>query len=447
MRGILFRGACLLAAWLALAPAAPVARAQGPGQAYAPPWSTYPLPLGSTRPEDGGLYLDAGYVMLRGRIPLKSQQVAIRGFQASDYSLNLGTDTVQIPSFIRVLTIGGDGRPTLNTVPYVATATGTIASSIPGQFFGSGVEALNTNQLTGQDSWQSGFKIGVGWRFDDGSAVSLNWKYLSETQMRAGATLAPRNGAVGLDLADSFLYSPVFNFPPEFGGADFKVNPATGTANAQAVYGLWNGASIQTIDFRQRFQQWDIMLRTPVYETEDYRLNGLVGPRLAWIWERFAWRTTSIGQNPDGTVQSGPQFVGLYTNITSNRMYGTFIGCEQECYLGHGFALMLNTQAALYIDSVKERAKYETADKYAGLPENKRAKREWSLVPSVFGQVGLMWYPTEFIQLYLGYEYTAFINTLTSRRPIDFDYSNLAPKWSHFTHTFDGFQFNVAFRF
>ena len=101
----------------------------------------------------------------------------------------------------------------------------------------------------------------------------------------------------------------------------------------------------------------------------------------------------------------------------------------------------------LLLDTIKERAKYETAAKYLGLPENKQARHEWALVPQLQAKVGMMWYPTEFIQLYLGYEFSAFFHTLASRQPIDFDYSNIAPQWSHFNRYFDGFQASLAIQF
>src|SRR5262249_24734832 len=103
----------------------------------------------------------------------------------------------------------------------------------PGQFVGSGTPALNVNQLTGQDYYTPGFDINLGYRFDDGSSLSLNWRYLTETQFRAGATLAPKNAAVGRDLADSFLFAPVFNFPPEFSGAPNKIQIGGGLGIVQ----------------------------------------------------------------------------------------------------------------------------------------------------------------------------------------------------------------------
>src|SRR5690349_7219007 len=87
MRTKTLRGAWLLVAWLALAPA--VGRAQQSGQyvpAYAPSDIQVPLPYGSTRPEDGGLYTGARYVMFRINNPLKAQSLAIRGWRASDNS-------------------------------------------------------------------------------------------------------------------------------------------------------------------------------------------------------------------------------------------------------------------------------------------------------------------------------------------------------------------------
>jgi hypothetical protein len=345
-------------------------------------------------------------------------------------------------------------------------------------FVGSNESALDVQQLRTRNPYQPGMELGIGWKFRDGSSVSLSWKYLSEVQQRAGATLAPPASfgnpptvSAGAQLENTFLFSPVYNFPPEYAGADFKVNvdpfqsvqqqnplfPTLGLINVfpQTVYGIWNGASIMTLSFQQRFQQWEICYREPVWETETYRVSGLVGPRYAWFWEKFKWVTTSLGQNPDGTVNNaifgfnldGPQNVGIYSNITSNRMYGVFVGCEQEWYLGHGIAVQWRLDGALFLDSVKEKAKYETAAKYLGLPTNKRTKVEWEIAPEINTSLGLMWYPTEFVQIYGGYDLMAFFNTRASPRPIDFDYSNINPRWTRVNRVIDGWSAGIGFTF
>src|SRR5262249_46197488 len=96
MRGKTFLGgAGLLVAWLTLAP---VAFAQGispsagditgPGATgYAPADPQLPVPLGSTRPEDGGLYTFGRFAYFKQSNILRAQPVAIRGFRASDDSI------------------------------------------------------------------------------------------------------------------------------------------------------------------------------------------------------------------------------------------------------------------------------------------------------------------------------------------------------------------------
>src|SRR5207247_2189485 len=108
---------------------------------------------------------------------------------------------------------------------------------------------------------QPGYELGFGWKFSDGSALSLSYLFLSERSNRAVATVAPAGLRVGPDLSDSFLSSPVFNFPQDFAGPANKVFGAP--ANAQAVFGIWNGASIMTLSYIQRFQQWDMTYRIP----------------------------------------------------------------------------------------------------------------------------------------------------------------------------------------
>jgi hypothetical protein len=427
MRGkTLTRGAWLLAACLALASAA---RGQAPGTAWLPAyapadpvlttaagWSgQLPFPLGSTRPEDGGLYAVAEFMEFRQTNPLHSQLIAVSGFKVSDNSFQ---------------------------------------NFRPGDFVGSSRPRLNVDQLTGQDSYQPGFRVGVGYKFGDESALYLSWFWLTEASYRNGVTGEPPLGRSAPGLADSFLFAPVTNWPPQYAGPDFKVNPTNGLTgvpiqlvSAQAVTGIWNGAFIMTEDFIQRFQEWEITYRQVVYETEDMRINGLVGPRFTWLWERYRWTTTAFGQDLTGAVVAGPQDTAIYSNITSNRMYGAHAGCQWECYLGHGFALMAEGQGALFLDSIKEIARYELAAKFLGFPENKRSKNIWNIVPELQGSVGIMWYPWENVQVSVGYQVMAFFNTLGSHQPIDFNYTNLAPKWDTTLRYFDGFTAGFSIHF
>lgn len=381
-----------------------VVRAQDMGTTgapgYAPSDPQIPLPIGSTRPEDGGFYPWVQYTMWRQTNPLRSQGVANRGFLVVD-----------------------------NSIPGVA----------PHTFFGSGAIALDVQQVTGPNPYQPGFEMGFGWKFNDGSSLSASFLYLASTQNRAVATPVPKGFNVGADLADSFLFSPVFNFPPGFAGPDSKI----AVGGPQAVNGIWNGASIMTLEFQQRFQQWDMSYRRTIYDTECYRLSGLMGPRFVWIWERFTWKTTDIDLASNA---SSPQDVGIYTNIVSNRMYGAHISAQQEWYCGHGFALMLTTEAGLFLDSAKEQPKYETGARFDP-PENKRNLREWAVSPELRCTAAVNWYPWESIQLSLGYDLMIFFNTISSPQPISFDYSGLNPKYESTTRLFDGFRVGVTIWF
>ncbi len=237
----------------------------------------------------------------------------------------------------------------------------------------------------------------------------------------------------------------MFNFPPEFSGPPNKIQ--TPGASPFAAYGIWNGANIMTLQYQQRFQQWDITYRTVIRDTEDYRMSAVMGPRFAWIWEGFTWRTTSQGTDALGQAASGPADVGVFTNATSNRMYGAFAGCQNECYIGRGFAVMLDTRAALLLDAVREKAEYATGLRFQGFPERKRSKTDWSVVPQFTGYLSMQWYPTEFIQMSVGYELMYFMNTITSGRPVDFNYGNDDPHWNHVNRLFDGFRAGIAFWF
>jgi hypothetical protein len=378
--------------------------------------------------------------------------VAFRGFQV--------TDPLSSPTLVAIFPFD------INITPVNFPA---------GTFLGSGDQALNVAQLTGNDSYQAGFRVGLGWKFGDGSAVYGSYFRLTEASYRAGATLARPGGNRDNSLADTFLFAPVFNFPPQFAGADNKVfladitapealalliTPGGGTnsinnlLNKQFAFGAWNGASVMTLSYVQRFQEWEITYRQTICETEDYRLNGLVGPRYSWIWDHFRWTSTTFGDSGLGDLSdirafaaTTPDDVALYDNIVSNSMWGVHAGCQAECYLGHGFVLMGEAQTALFADAVHEIATYTLENKFVGLAENKRSKKTWNIVPELQGSLNLSWYPWEFIEVRAGYQVMCFFNTIASPRPIDFDYSNLAPHYSTSTRLFDGFNIGFSLTF
>jgi hypothetical protein len=423
-------GAVLLAVSVAMTPGR--ACAEGPGtfgpdtlntvpasfgfstaQGYAPPENPTPFPLGSTRLEDGGLYLVNSIVLYRQTNPLKSQTVAVRGFQDVDGSIS-----------VAAFGLSPGNQPGVNIQA--------------GNFFGSRAEALDVHQVTGPNLYVPGYDVHIGYKFADGSALEVAWMYLADHKTLASATAAPPGLNVGTTLADSFLFSPVFGFPPEYAGAPMKI----AVGNPFAAYGIWNGATTENIDFVQRTQQYEMTYRYPIYETETYRASALVGPRFFWIWERFRWITNDL----DTSGNQSPDFEAIYSNVVSNRMYGAHVGISQECYLGHGFAATLDLQAAVFLDSVKEEVKYELADKYSP-PVSKRTQVDWAPVPELQANVGIAWYPVEAVQIQLGIDAMAFFNSIASQQPIDFNYGAVNPEFNHVFRLFDGFNASIGISF
>jgi hypothetical protein len=394
------------------------------GQDYYPPDPQLPFPLYSTRPDAGGFYSWGEFMFFRQTNPLKNERIAQRGLVDFDGSITaaLGSNVVfpnNVPSVV------------IPPVPH------------PGIFIGSGNTALSSEDAHGPQTYEPGFRFGLGWRFRDGVAVEASWMHLFEARYTAIATLVPPNLQAGEVLEETFLFSPVFNFPSDFAGPANKLR----VGNPLAAFGIWNGASVMTLDFLQRFDQFDITGRIPLYETDCSRCYGLIGPRLVWFWERFKWRTIDVdvnGAQPDGGADSA-----VYTNIVSNRLYGVHLGGGDEfrlCDTPIGtFSVSLDLQAALFADIVKERAKYERGD---GETTSKRSRTEYKFVPELEGQVNFWWYPVEGIQVRVGYDANAFFNTVSSPYPVDFNYGRVDPGWKDGTFRFlDGITAGVGFIF
>jgi hypothetical protein len=362
-----------------------------------------PLPLYHDRPETGGFYAAMNFVMIQPRIPLGIQQIAVRGFVDVD-----GTITNDL-----------FGAPT------------------PGAFLGTGTEALNTSQLRQQRTYQPGWQIDLGWRFSDASVLSFKVEHVHSARYTAGADIIPRGFAIDPILADTFLFAPVFNFPVEYAGQAQEM--AVGAPGA--AYGIWNAAQSMTIEFTQRYDQWDLDYRVPIYQDDVVRSSVIVGLRFAWIWERFKWRTVSA----DFQGVSDGRFTAIYSNIVSNRMYGPYLGCQHEWYLGRGFFLGVQAEGAALYDIVKERAYYERGDRTT---KAKKAVTEYKFTPELAGQVNLTWYPFEGCQVRLGWDAMAFFNTAYAEVPVSFNFGQIDPDWkSKAIRFYDGFRVGIGFTF
>jgi hypothetical protein len=391
--------ALVLTGGLALAPLA--VRAQG-GLDIGREDPPIPLPIYSAHPEQGGFYTALEFLMYRQTRDFSSQRVAVRGIVDVDGSVQRdlgGTYIIPAPGAPPIFIPGAPGEP--------------------GRFLGSGTQALNVSDLNGTRTYQPGWAWTFGWRAQDGSALEFRWRHVNDGTYQRGADIIPPAFAVGPLLTETFLTSPVYNFPNNFAGEQVEL----GVGNPGAAYGIWNAASSMTIEFVQRYDQGDMTYRVPVRTDEVSRTFINVGTRFAWIWERFKWRTVSIS----ALGQAGAFDAAIYTNIISNRMYGPSLGCEQEFYLGTAgrigaFSIGFKADFSPMVNIVKERASYELADRSAS---TKRSLTEYTFVPMVSGDLQITWIPIAGLQIRLGWNSLAFMNTVAAPRPIAFNYGNL----------------------
>jgi hypothetical protein len=392
---------------------------------------TYPIPLGHPRMDVvGGIYAATEFVLFRQTNPIGHQLVAVRGLTDVD-----GAITGDLNGTV----VNAVGQP-----PFIIR--GPI---VPGNFLGSGTPALFTDDLRGQETFEPGYRITLGYRFDNGSAIEVNYLSIVKATYTANASLIPPNFAGlasgGAFLADTFISSPFFNLPPEFAGANQK----TAIGNPGSAYGIFNGDINQAISFRQFFQDIDIRGRVPWYQDDCTRIYGYGGGRFAWIWEQFRLRATSA----DFLGNSAPTDVGVYENTVSNRMYGPFAGIGLERYIGRGFGIGLEGEAAFLLDIVKERANVQNGDRpdpSAGTPfvRVKKSATNFSPVGEFGANAQVYWYPIEGIQIRAGYNLMTFLNTVAAKDPIAFDARSFDPNWQNRAiRFFDGFNAGIGFIF
>ncbi|MDY3553602.1 hypothetical protein R5W24_002705 [Gemmata sp. JC717] len=357
----------------------------------------FPIPTG--RAGDSGFYTSAEFTMLRQSKAIGSQDIGFRGLY----------DTM-----------------------------GTI-TGIPGTFLGSGTPALNTKS-GGAGTYQPGFVAEIGYKFDTGTRVYLKYLQLFDAQYSSGATQYPLGFRSNGDLTDTFLSSPVYNFTTFFNGPTQDTNFDVGNAGNNTA-GLWNAADVMDTKFTQRYQQAELGMRMPMFATEYSSVYGLGGARFAWFFERFTWRTVDLDQNGNSTPQSAAE----YSNTLSQRMYGLFVGCGHEIYLGSMFSLSSDLTAAAYLDVVKGRAKYKLGD---DTTQSKYGRNTWSLVPSLTADVNLWMYPIEGVQLRVGYSAMTFFNTRYMKDPVGFNFGNIDPNYAtKYFRLLHGFNLGVGFFF
>src|SRR5262245_17242976 len=394
-------GGAVLAAVIAVGWPAAASAQQLDGGGFQPPLNTdqiIPIPTGiSGQP---GFYGSVEFVSLTQTRAIGSQVVARRGF---------------------------------------FDASGLITGT-PGTFVGSGTPAVITDDI-GTRTFQPGFEVSIGYKFDTGTTVYAKYLQLSDAHYSSGATLVPFGFISRVDLADTFLTAPVFNFNPQFAGSQFNTafdNAANGGFN---TYGIWNAASVIDIKFTQRYQQAELGGRIPMFATDYSRVYGLAGGRFAWFFERFFFRALDI--NNDGSVT--PQTAATYTNTLSQRLYGAFVGCGHEVYLGKAFSASLDLTAAGYMSVAKKRAKYRLDDLTI---QSKWGREDFDVVPSLTGDFNLWWYPVEGVQIRLGYSALTFFNTQYMLEPIGFNYSNIDPSYkTRYFRYLHGFHVGVGLFF
>jgi len=372
--------------WLLLAALLGLVPSTAQAQYYEVPPVDFTGPLSHPAYNDDGIFGVIQFMYMRETRPLHDQAVAYRGF--------------------------------FDTTGFL---TGT-----PGAFVGSHEEALNTNQLRGLGDYQPGFNLMLGYRFHDGLAISVGWWHLAESTYHVQASLLPESGNIGTLGQESFLSSPVFNFPIEYAGNPQNIIGPPGLP-AGATLGIWNAASLMKIDYLQRFEAVDVTGRIPVYQNDCFRTYGLIGPKAIVMYERFKWQAIDYDIN----FNAAPETTADYTNIVSNRLYGVHAGGGTDCFLGDtpigGFSFSFDCEGALYLDFVKERAKYFRDDRSIS---NSRSHNTYTVVPSFEAKAGLWWYPWEAVQVQLGYNFLALFDTVGARDPVDFNYGGLDPTWN-----------------
>ena len=79
------------------------------------------------------------------------------------------------------------------------------------------MDALDVQQVTGPNNFTPGFNFTLGYRWESGLALEVRWIHLFDNKQSATAGILPPT-SVGNNLEETFITSPVYNFPPAYVG-------------------------------------------------------------------------------------------------------------------------------------------------------------------------------------------------------------------------------------
>ena len=289
------------------------------------------------------------------------------------------------------------GRSCRNRSPTAGSWTPPACSPAwPARWSAAAEEALNTNQVQGQGSFQPGVNIFFGYdskRRGGAAGVAAPDRIALLRQCRRAAH-RPESGQLrGRTLP---VRSGDLNWPNWPTSGNFSSVLIGGVPAVGATPGIWNAASEMSEQFIQRLEIIQLHCRVPWWETENYRAYGTFGPRAIHHVGRIR-------------MVHGPARRGRPCRATPARLVHQYhVEPALWCLFGTGHDWYLWIRAlrrlrprlqlngGLYMDFVKGRAGYELANKST---ENHRATNFYSLVPGFDGKIGLMWYPWEAIQV------------------------------------------------
>ena len=381
-----------------------VVRRGGPRMSdyYVPSTPSINAPLPTGNPRGGGLFASQEFIYLQQTRTLQNQVIATRGFYDA----------------------------------------GGLITGTPGQFVGSGTVALQTDDL-GRSSYAPGYRVTVGWKTEDNTSFYLSFLQTANAKYNAGASITPQFFRGPRNLADTFISSPVFNFPPSYAGPLLDTQFDVTTGQTGNTYGIWNAADEMTIEYIQRYTTGDIGAKIPMFQTEYSRVYGTAGLRYAWFYERFVWRTVDRDINGVATDSDS----ALYRNTISQRNYGPFVGCGHEIYMGKAFAFSADVSASALAGIVKELVKYKLGDPIFPT-SNKRSRSAFDIVPNLNAEVNATWYPLEGVEMRVGYMANMYFNTVSMKQPVAFNFGALDAQYG--TQVFrlvHGFNVGVGFFF
>ena len=150
------------------------------------------------------------------------------------------------------------------------------------------------------------------------------------------------------------------------------------------------------IKFTQRYQEMNIGVRVPMFQTDYSRVYGMAGGRFALVLRAVHLADRELRQRRNRIPALTPPITPTPSRSACTARSS---GAGTRSSSPTQFSVSLRPDRCPLLDVAKQRAKYELGDETV---QSKWGREEFRLVPNANADLNLWWYPIEGVQIRVG---------------------------------------------